>query len=201
MINFDWESFRNGYTNVLCKNNSQVEDFFEKAKINGFKRYKRDINIENEVSEFYKYSNFNGLTYYTIGKNKIIADKTNHKNINSAFHWKTDEEELEDNQKETQKITPFDFKIEDIVDKKILVQCKTKNNARALFRRWKKNGITWADGLPLSETFLRWEHNSETVYGLSTRSNGKIVVKYGKASGMKRDGWVIYEMKEEQQYV
>lgn len=196
MIIFDWEKFRKGEINVKCTSEKKVEDFFEKARIMGFQRYKREINLEEEIKDYYRNRPAEGIIYYSTKNKKICIYKGNRKIMNT-INWLTDEEEKTSEELEDyQDVVSLMMKNNNIV-----VRCKNKNNVRALFKELKRRGIKWNSEEPLTEETLNWRYKENTCYILEKNLSGIYRLKYGITNYHKREGNIIIDYDKEALYV
>lgn len=193
MIVFDWEKFKKGEIYVRCQNEKQVEDFFEKAKMMGLKRYRREINIQEDINEFHNHKKFKGLCYHC-SKNKIIKTKDAFSFSNSIL-WLTDEEEIK---KENGMLEEKDYIDLLLLNENTAIRCRNKNNVRALFKRLKKKGIIWKSGHKLDEQNLNWGTFKEnTCYEVEKGKYGTDFLRFGSVDGYIEDGYDIIEFEEE----
>lgn len=196
MIIFDWEKFKKREINVKCTNEKQVVDFFEKARIMGFERYRREINLEEEIKDYYRNRPAGGIIYYSTKNKKICIYKGNRKTI-KTINWLTDEEEKTSEELEdSPDIVSLMMKNNNIV-----VRCKNKNNVRALFKELKRKGIKWNSEEHLKEETLNWNYEENTCYHLEKKLSGKYGLKYGNVKYHESEGDIIIDYNKEALYV
>lgn len=158
---FDWNEYKEGNMLVIFSCCSEIMNFCQKALKEGL----TFLNKKTTISTTY---NSIDESYYKLG---LICNKSGKMLRKDKRLWGGEVvhfrelQFLEYPRAERTFETLGNYTLNDFLERKIAINCKTETEAKMLFRILRKQGWTWAGGRILNENDTHWQQEEDrTTY-------------------------------------